>query len=397
MIYFDFREEEMGSLKIFISAGEPSGDLHGSNLAKALLEINPNLELSGFGGSKMLEAKCNLIFPLVDFAVMGLFQAVKAYPKFKKILNLAIDHFKATKPDVLVLIDYPGFHWHLAAAAKKLGIPVVYYVPPQIWAWASWRVNKMRRLVDLVLCNFPFEEEWFKKNNVPAKLIGHPFYDQILNQKLDQNFITEQKSKPGLAIGLLPGSRNQEVAMNFNVLFKAANLLQKKYPETRFLVAAFSEAHKTTILKKIKGTNLPIEVHTGKTPEIMSMVFACASVSGSVSLELLAAQTPSVIIFQTSAIMSVVARTLKNVPYITLVNLLAGKELFPERFGYYCSSKWVAGKLEKWIENPDSREKVADQLGTLKSATMYGGASQKGAREILDFVGNKKTQTASAA
>ena len=384
-------------MKIFISAGEPSGDLHGSNLAKAMLAHNPAIELFGFGGSKMQEANCKLIYPLADFAVMGLYQALKAYPQFKKILQLAIDHFVRCKPDVLVLIDYPGFHWHLAAAAKKLGIPVIYFVPPQIWAWASWRVKKMRRLTDLVLCNFPFEETWFKQNNVPAKLIGHPFYDQILNQKLDEDFITEEKSKPGLVIGLLPGSRNQEVAMNFETLFKAATLLNKQHPETRFLVAAFSEAHKTTILEKIKNTNLPIEVHSRKTPEIMNMAYACASVSGSVSLELLAAQTPSVIIFRTSPLMSIAARMLKNTPYITLVNLLAGKELFPERFGYYCSSKWVSDQLSAWVKFPEKRNALAQELGLLKASIISAGASEKGAIEIINFIENKKAQTASAA
>jgi len=384
-------------MNIFISAGEPSGDLHGSNLAKALLAHDPNIELFGFGGSKMREAKCNLIYPLVDFAVMGLYQALKAYPQFKKILNLAIDHFVQCKPDVLVLIDYPGFHWHLAAAAKKLGIPVIYFVPPQIWAWASWRVKKMRRLTDLVLCNFPFEEKWFKQNNVPAKHIGHPFYDQILNQKLDEAFIATEKSKTGLAIGLLPGSRNQEVAMNFDTLLKAANLLNQEHPETRFLVAAFSEAHKKNILEKIKNTNLPIEVHTGRTPEIMSMVYACASVSGSVSLELLGAQTPSVIIFQTSPLLSIAALALKNTPYITLVNLLAEKEVFPERFGYFCNSKWVFNQLSAWIKFPEKHKALVKELSILKALTMSGGACEKGAIEIINFIKNKKAQAATAA
>lgn len=384
-------------MNIFISAGEPSGDLHGSNLAKALLARNPTIQLFGFGGSKMRDANCKLIYPLANFAVMGLYQALKAYPQFKRILKLAIDHFLQCRPDVLVLIDYPGFHWHLADAAKKMGIPVIYFVPPQIWAWASWRVKKMRRLTDLVLCNFPFEEKWFKQNNVPAKLIGHPFYDQILKQKLDKAFIADQKSKPGLVIGILPGSRNQEVAMNFESLFKAANLLNQKHPETRFLVAAFSEAHKTIILDKIKNSNLPIEVHTGKTPEIMNIAYACASVSGSVSLELLCAQTPSVIIFQTSPIMSIVASTLKNIPYITLVNLLAEKELFPEQFGYYCKSKWAFNHLSEWVKFPEKREALAKELGVLKSSIMSGGASEKGAVEIIEFIEKRKAQAAIAA
>ncbi|MBJ7494984.1 MAG: hypothetical protein JHD20_00880, partial [Gemmataceae bacterium] len=188
-----------------------------------------------------------------------------------------------------------------------------------------------------------------------------------------------------------------EVAMNFETLFRAATLLNKQHPETRFLVAAFSEAHKTTILNKLKNTTLPIEVYTGKTPEIMNLVYACASVSGSVSLELLAAQTPSAIIFQTSPLMSIAARILKNTPFITLVNLLAEKELFPERFGYYCSSKWVFNQLSDWVKFPEKRNALAQELGALKASIISAGASKKGAIEIINFIENKKAQATSAA
>ncbi len=384
-------------MNIFISAGEPSGDLHGSNLTKALLAQDPQSQLFGFGGDKMQQAGCKLIYPLADLAIMGLYKVLTSIPRLKKILQLAIDHFIQTKPDVLVLIDYPGFHWHLAAAAKKLGIPVIYYVPPQIWAWASWRVRKMRRLVDLVLCNFPFEEKWFSDNNVPAKLISHPYYDQILNQKLDETFVEEQREKSGVVIALLPGSRNQEVALNLNALVKGAKMIHQQHPQTRFLVAAFSETHKTIINNALRNQTIPIEVFVGKTPEIISLAYVCAAVSGSVSLELLAAKIPTAIIFQTSPFMSLVAHTLKAVPYITLVNLLAGKELFPERFGCTCPSKWISEQLGVWLKYPQKRNDLVQELSTLKNSILFGGASEKGAKEIIQFIETKKAQAAIAA
>src|SRR5438067_1848944 len=147
-------------MHLFISAGEPSGDLHGANLIGELKNLDPTIRISGFGGDRMAAAGCQLIYPLSKHSVMGIANVLKQIFTFIRLLNLAAEFFRKERPDLIVVIDYPGFHWRLAARAKKLGIPVVYFVPPQIWAWAQWRVKKMRRLITHVLSALPFEHEW---------------------------------------------------------------------------------------------------------------------------------------------------------------------------------------------------------------------------------------------
>ena len=373
-------------MNLFISAGEPSGDLHGSNLVHSLKNCTPDIQLWGFGGTRMADAGCQIIFPLVDLAVVGFSQVFKNLPKFFGLIAQAEDHFKKHRPDALVLIDYPGFHWWLAAAAKKMGIPVVYFVPPQIWAWGSWRVRKMKRLINLVLCNFPFEEKWFSKNGLNTKLIGHPYYDEILRQKLDAGFLDQQKQQPGIPIGLLPGSRNQEVERNGPSLIRAAQIAHKKHPETRFLIAAFAEKHQNRLREMLADADIPAEIFVGKTQEIIHSAYACASVSGSVSLEIMAAQKPTTIMYKASRINTFLAHRLKNVPYITLVNLLAAEELFPESFGPDCPSNWIAEHLSRWISQPAEREKLVSKLAMLKEKEMTGGACELGAKNIIEWV-----------
>lgn len=376
-------------MRLFISAGEPSGDLHGSNLALALKARQPNIQLSGFGGSRMAQAGCDLVFPLVDMAIMGFSQAIKSIPKLFKILAQAERHFEEQRPDAVVLVDYPGFHWWLADAAKKRGIPVIYFVPPQIWAWGSWRIKKMKRLIDLVLCNFPFEHQWFSGHGLETKLIGHPYYDEILNQKLDESFLQEQAVRPGLPIALLPGSRTQEVERNAPSLIQAAKIIHATHPQTRFLFAAFSQKHQARLQELLMGHQLPVEIPCSKTQEIIHSAYACASVSGSVSLEIMAAQKPTTIMYKTSRMGGFIANRLKNVPYITLVNLLAKEELFPERFGPGCPSNWIANHISHWIANPASREALVAKLRELKATIMTGGACELGAQEIIHWLENR--------
>lgn len=373
-------------MKFFLSAGEPSGDLHGSNLAKALSLLSPGLELAGFGGPKMAAVGCRLLFPLVDYAIVGIPKAIQAIPQLLRLLAQAEAFFEKERPDALVMIDYPGFHWWLAARARRHGIPVIYYVPPQIWAWARWRVRKMRRLVDLTLCNFPFEEKWFSENGVNAKLIGHPYYDEILQQKLDLQFLAEQKQQGGIPVGLLPGSRNQEVERNTPSLIRAAGLIFNKHPSARFLFACFSQAQQKKVDAQLAGSGLPVLTFTGKTPEIISLSTVCAAVSGSVSLELLCAEKPSTIMYRASKIGIFLTQLLKAVPYITLVNLLARKELYPESFGSGCPAEWIAGHINGWLAKPDTRLTLEKELRELKNQVVFPGASQRGAEEILRWI-----------
>ncbi len=166
-------------MRLFVSAGEPSGDLHGANLIHFLRRRQPDLEVHGFGGDRMIEAGAHLLHPLADSAYVGLIRVLGSVPEHARLLKQAEQSFRTHRPDALVVIDYPGFHWWLAKRAKSLGIPVIYFVPPQLWAWGQWRLRKMRKLVDLALCPLTFEEPFFTQHRIPARYIGHPYFDEL--------------------------------------------------------------------------------------------------------------------------------------------------------------------------------------------------------------------------
>src|SRR5438105_2819435 len=201
-------------MHIFISAGEPSGDLHGASLARALRELHPEVTLAAFGGERMRAAGCDLLYPLADHAIMGLGGVVRALPAMVRLLKRMAADFDRRRPDAVVLIDYPGFHWHVAKRAKGLGVPVVSFVPPQIWAWLSHRVRKVRANFAEVLCSLPFEEGWYRQRGVAARYVGHPYFDELAAQRLDEGFLAEQRRRGGPVVAILPGSRQGEIDSN---------------------------------------------------------------------------------------------------------------------------------------------------------------------------------------
>ncbi len=373
-------------MRLFISAGEPSGDLHGANLIRALRQRQPGLEIHGFGGERMVAAGCRLAYPLCEMALVGLFRVLANVPKFWRILSLADRVFQEQRPDALVLIDFPGFHWWLARRARAYGIPVLYFVPPQIWGWLSYRVHKMRRLTDRVLCTLPFEEEWYRQRNVAAEYIGHPYFDELREQRLDNAFITAQRQRPGTIIGLLPGSRNQELHYNLSSLLRAAALLHLRRSDVRFLVACFREHHRRQVEERLSALGLPIEAHVGRTPEIIHLAHSCLAVSGSVSLELLYRGKPTAILYRHHWTGIALAHLLKNCRYITLVNLLANKELFPEYFGTGCPAEALADHVLHWLNDRSAYETLCGELAALRERVAVPGACERAAEAVLAMV-----------
>jgi lipid-A-disaccharide synthase len=389
------------SLTIFFSAGEPSGDLHGANLIRALREKFPGINCVGYGGPQMQQAGCRLHFDLTSLAVMWLTRVLSNLHLFWRLAHDAADFFRRQRPDAVVLIDYPGFNWHIAKAAKKQGIPVFYYCPPQIWAWASWRVRKMRQRVDHVLCSLEFEEAWFRQRGCNATFIGHPFFDEVSRRPLDAEFIASQRAKSGPLVTILPGSRSQEVAHNLHWFLKAAQIVQEQTPQVRFAIASYNERQAETARQQAAESGLPIEVHVGRTPELMHLATCCMACSGSVSLELLYHLKPTVILYYVGRLHYEIGLRLINVKYITLVNLLAAetpfaksprpsesldgseRTLFPEYCTFEDKSSQIAGHVTGWLRDEPARRRRADQLQELKTRVCRSGASRAAADYIL--------------
>ncbi|HEX4000158.1 MAG TPA: lipid-A-disaccharide synthase [Pirellulales bacterium] len=389
-------------MKIFFSAGEPSGDLHGANLVRQLRAQRSDVECVGYGGPLMAAAGCELHADLTALAVMFLLRAILHLPEFLALAGRADRYFRHHRPDAVVLIDYPGFNWWIAKRAKAHGIPVYYFAPPQIWAWAQHRVKKMRRLVDHVLCGLAFEAEWFRAHGCNATLVGHPFFDEVRRQQLDQNFLSEARARhPGRRlVAILPGSRTQEVTNNLEQFLKAAAIVRARVPDVWFAVAAFKSQHAEFARQRIAESGLPIEVCVGRTPELIHLSECCMAVSGSVSLELLFQKKPTVIQYRIGRIGFQLQKAFRKSKYITLVNLLAAKDplgsatgsksaatadrpLFPEFLSCEDCSLAVAAQLIRWLLDAEQREGLVAELAKLKARVAHGGATQAAAAYIL--------------
>lgn len=396
-------------MTIFFSVGEPSGDVHGANLIRELRARVPGVEAVGYGGPDMAAAGCKLHEDLTRLAVMWFLRVILNIHKFLLLASRADRYFRHHKPDAVVLIDYPGFNWWIAKRAKAHKIPVFYYTPPQIWAWGSWRIRKMRRFVDHVLAALPFEARWFKEQGCNSTFVGHPFFDEVRRQDFDQEFIERQKKPGGPLVTILPGSRTQEVEHNMKYFLLAAERIRTAVPSARFAVAAFKPHQAAMARDMIARTGMEIPVFTRKTPELIAAADCCMAVSGSVSLELLYQAKPTVILYWIPRYAYQVQERFRRVKYITLVNLLAADELypddispydpnspdayravFPEYLTYEDRSEQIARHVVSWLLNPTERQHLVDRLNDLKRRVGHGGASCKAAEYIVATLRGRK-------
>jgi lipid-A-disaccharide synthase len=372
----------MPTMRIFLSAGEPSGDLHGANLVCHLRALAPGATCAGFGGRHMRAAGCDIFFPLAEHAIMGLTGIARALPTMFRLRRQMTAWVAAHRPDAVVLIDYPGFHWWLASRAKDLGVPVVSFVPPQVWAWASHRVSKVRAYFDEVLCSLPFEEPWYRERGVAARYVGHPYFDELAGQRLDAAFVAAHRGRPGPVVAMLPGSRTGEIDRNLDTQLNAARHILAARPDARILFACYRDEHRQRIAGRFQAVGLPAEAYVGRTAEVIHLAAACVAVSGSVGLELLYHGTPSVVVYRVNPVYRAISRRVLNVPYISLVNILAGRDVFPEYLTSHDPSGEVAGHILGWLNDPPSAARVQTELAALRARVGQPGACRRAAEAI---------------
>jgi lipid-A-disaccharide synthase len=395
-------------MRFFISAGEPSGDLHAANLIHSLRARLPDAEFVGFGGPRMAEAGARVLYPLTDLAVMWFLNVLINLVTFIRLIFRADRCFRDERPDAVVLVDYPGLHWWVARRAKARAIPVFYFVPPQLWAWAGWRVWKVRRFVDQVLCSLPFEPAWYHARGVAhAVYVGHPYFDELADRPLDPGFLAEHQARPGPMVAILPGSRTQELRRNLPDMLRAARALSEIRPNVRFGVACLHDRHKI-LAQQIMSESLaheredqtprpPIEFCAGRTPELIRLARVAWAVSGSVGLELLAESVPAVVLYKVRRFDLWVARPFIKARYISLVNLLADADVFPE----YLAWRDVSGNLVRWalnwLDDPESHARRAAELDALRRRVAQPGASDRAAIQILTWLRRQRDLAVDAA
>ncbi|MGL6074177.1 MAG: lipid-A-disaccharide synthase [Fimbriiglobus sp.] len=376
-------------MHLFLSAGEPSGELHGANLAKILFQHDPHAKIVGLGGDRMAEAGVEVQYPLTDLAVMWLGKALVHLPEFLHLTRRAEHYFRTQKPDALVVIDYPGFHWSLAKRAHRHGIPVYYFVPPQLWAWAGWRVSKMRKWVKTVLTALPFEDEWYSSRGVNTHYIGHPYFDELSQQKPDVEFIRHLQADGSPLIALLPGSRTQEVISNFPLILQAAAMIRQAMPNARFVVAAYKRKLANMCREMMATSGVQADIQIQKMPEILEASKMVLAVSGSVSLEMLYRTKPSVVVYRINRASRFISKQFMTCDYISLVNLLAQKEVFPEFLTVHDNAAELAAPIIRWLREPAAYEASRAELRALREKVAVPGACERAAAFLIEELRRK--------
>lgn len=381
-------------MKIFFSAGEPSGDQHAAGLIRELRSRSAELEFEGFGGPEMKEADCHLLYPLTDLAVMGFLRVVPMLAKFRRLVIQAEKHFDESAPDAVVLVDFPGFNWWIAKAAKKRGIPVFYYMPPQLWAWAPWRIRRVRKWVDHVICNLPFEYEWYRKRDVNAFWVGHPFFDEVAEHKLDQSVVDRVSSSDDNQplVTVLPGSRDHEVDRNFPVMLEVLKRVQQEVSGVQWLVGNYKSEHQDVCedFRAQLAPDLKLGYLVGQTSEAIEAADCCFMVSGSISLELLARNTPGIVLYRIAKFSKMVSGAVMTCPFITLTNLIAEKEIMPEFVSGGnpdADIQAISSRLIEWCQNPQARNAVRDEMATIASKVAITGATKRTAEYLIEQLG----------
>lgn len=375
-------------MHVFFSVGEPSGDQHAALLIREMRRRQPEVRVSGFGGPRMEQAGCQVLYPLTNLAVVGLFSVLPKIRQFYRLVQQAREYLERHRPELVVVVDFPGFNWHIARVAKSLGIPVIYYLPPQLWAWAPWRVRKVRKYVDLVLSGLPFEAEWYAQRGIPVLYVGHPFFDEVALHPLDTAFLKEWSPESGATVAVLPGSRSHEVESCWPLLLEAVRRLAERHPDAQFLVANYKESQRRYCqeLYRLSRLKLPMSFFVGKTPEIIQLADCAMMVSGSVSLEMLARGTPAAAIYRCGWPTYLVGRLLITCPFISLPNLLAGRKIMPEYVSVGNPEpviRDVVRDLDRWLSSPSALDQTRTEFEMVRRQVHILGASERAAEVIL--------------
>lgn len=359
-----------------IIAGETSGDLHGAKLVKAMQKKNKGLFFCGIGGQALKETGVDILIDAHEISVVGITEVFSKIPNILRSLRMVKKSFKTMRPDLLILIDFPDFNLHVAATAKKIGIPVLYYISPQIWAWRPGRVKKIDKLVDHMAVILPFEENFYRKQKIPVTFVGHPLLENSLPTK---EMIRDKWMDNIPAIGLLPGSRHGEIERHLPVMIDAARILLKKIGTIKFIISLspdVEEKHIKDIVKKYKG-DVDFEIAAGNVRKVFERSKVVVAASGTVTLESAISGTPMVIIYKVSPMSFRLGKAMIRVKNIGLVNLIAGKEIVPELIQEKASSNRIADAVSKMLSDPSGLKQLSLELLDIRDKLGGPGASER--------------------
>lgn len=374
--------------RVMIVAGEASGDIYGAGLVRAVHAADPAFRFFGIGGPRMREAGCETLVDSADMAVVGLVEVLKhfdviavAFLKLKKILQ-------EDPPELLILIDYPGFNLRLAKIAKRAGVKVLYYISPQIWAWRQGRVRKIKRLVDHMAVILPFEASFYERAGVPVSFVGHPMADLVAVTSSRPEAAASFGLDPSRPIvGLFPGSRRSEVSRLLPTIVAAAQLLQTRFPQVQFVLPLASTLDDADIAPWLAGHDLPLTITRERIHDLIRVCDAVISVSGTVTLEVALVGTPLVIIYKLAALTFQLAKRLVKVEHIGLCNIVAGETVAPELIQNEASPERIATEIGSLLADKELNTATRARLARVRERLGGGGADARMAALVMQMMG----------
>ncbi len=370
-------------LKIFFSAAEASGDHHAASVISELKMRLPESSISGIGGESMKKAGCNLLKNMVDSSAM-LLHVLGKLRFFKQTKREVQTFLESERPDVVVVVDSFAFNSHIAKTAKNLEIPVIYYVAPQLWAWAPWRIGKLKRTATRIACLLPFEQSWFSQRGVQCDYVGHPLFDKPENQIPDNKEADKNANFPTIA--LLCGSREHERKRLWEPMQTIARQIKSEFPNAKFISTTINQ-QAADALRNDSDPDLGIEIRQTNIADVTKQADLCLVASGTATLEVAVQHCPMIIMYYVNPIQwHMIGRWLINIPHMSLVNILAGHELMPEYMPFHNQTHKIAEQAIGILKDDQLRDKMRNDLSQLIDPIYQKGASVKAAQIIIDTI-----------
>jgi len=372
--------------RILVVAGETSGDIHTARLINQMKKLG-QFEFFGIGGDLMAKEGVDLLFHVNDMSFMGFFEVIKHLPFIKKVFTSILQSVKERNPDIVILTDYPGFNLRLAKAVKKLNIPVIYFISPQVWAWGKRRIKKIVKNIDKMLVILPFEEDLYRQKNLDTEFVGHPLKDAYEGNFNKKDFLTSidlDPAKPVLA--LLPGSRKQEVSKLLEPMLQSYNILKQTHPELQAVVAGAPHVPRD-LYPEQPGKS--IKIIFNQTNAIINACDAVVVASGTATLECAIALKPMVVVYKLSTISYLIGKAVIKLDKIALVNIVAGKKIVPELIQNEATPRNIAEQAGKMLFDSERILTVKNELQNVSSLLGSEGASKRAAGSIIRFIENR--------
>lgn len=373
-------------MKIMFSAGEASGDTHGASVAKALREVYPSVEMFGMGGTLMDEAGVRIVYDIKNLGVIGLVEIVKSLPKFFKLRTYLKRIMMKERPDVLVCIDYPGFNMKLAEVAHQLGIPVLYYIAPTIWAWHSSRGKTIKKYVTKVASIFPFEAEAYGKYNCDVEFVGHPLVDIVHpTMSVDESMTYFNARAEAKRVLLMPGSRKQEVLSLLDVMLESGEKLLQSHEDVQFFLPRAHTIDRAELETFIKERRVPVTITEDHTYDLMQICDVCLAASGTATLETAMMELPTILLYKVSPITYGIGKMVVNLSHVGLPNIIAGKEVIPELLQSDVSADNIVEYMLPLLDDLKENEHMRQELRTVRDKLGEPGAVKRVAELIYSL------------